>query len=522
MLVHLFLLKIIIMNHTYIYIKVTVMKMLFSRHDADKSGEIEINEVVDIFAENGLTFDEDELEVIFHKFDVDKSGTLDFTEFTEMMSDLNAEKAIVEKRGANYELPPSLAEHFTSEQMAELKVHFGMFDADGGGSIAASELKAVLDDLGLNPTDEQVREVIVEVDRDRSGEIEFVEFAELMHKVNTGDIALGVLAQVVLDSAAGQRLSKEVAELLEAKQIQEAKYDEEEEREELKQSKKGNKEGEDEEEDGDEEKEDEINPLYVNGLISIDIDKKEATKCHVLLEGPDDTPYENRALSIEIKVGDDYPFAPPFVKFTHRLLHVNFSMSLDGTTSMPQLLQYWDAEWDLAKLLNYIMELLVEPNLSLLPSDYADGTRHDQKTSSFVSHHEEGSSYDQNDSSYDWNDDHEGVQYGGEQYINHQHHNHNEEEDDKEKGGVDKQEGGSSYDDNGSYHHEGNDDDGSSYYESMHIVQGSPAVDLRRKKGQNRFLAEAVYLFCEQRDKYDAIAKDFATKYAHDLPRGYF
>ena len=33
--------------------------------------------------------------------------------------------------------------HFTDEEVNELLVHFGMFDADGGGSIAAEELMQV-------------------------------------------------------------------------------------------------------------------------------------------------------------------------------------------------------------------------------------------------------------------------------------------------------------------------------------------------------------------------------------------
>ena len=45
--------------------------------------------------------------------------------------------------------------------------------------------------------------------------------------------------------------------------------------------------------------------------------------------------------------------------------------------SRPQLLQFWDAEWGVAKLLRYVRELLIEPNLALLPPDYAEGTRHD-------------------------------------------------------------------------------------------------------------------------------------------------
>lgn len=51
---------------------VTAMKMLFTRHDGNGSGEIDITEVKAIFSENELDVDPDELEVIFHKFDGDK------------------------------------------------------------------------------------------------------------------------------------------------------------------------------------------------------------------------------------------------------------------------------------------------------------------------------------------------------------------------------------------------------------------------------------------------------------------
>jgi Ca2+-binding EF-hand superfamily protein len=181
---------------------VTIMRMIFNRHDADGSGEIEMHEVRDILTENGVPFDEEELDVVFHRFDLDKSGTLDFEEFTEMMVDLKAEKAIVDKRQVSYDVHPSLASKFTPEELADLKVHFGMFDVDGGGSITDQEIKAVLTDMGLEPTDEQIVNIIREVDKDKSGEIEFGEFVALMHKVNTGAIEVGtsLLAQAVMDN----------------------------------------------------------------------------------------------------------------------------------------------------------------------------------------------------------------------------------------------------------------------------------------------------------------------------------
>ena len=41
-----------------------------------------------------------------------------------------------------------------------------MFDKDGGGSISSSELAAVMRSLGQNPTEEELKEMIADVDED--------------------------------------------------------------------------------------------------------------------------------------------------------------------------------------------------------------------------------------------------------------------------------------------------------------------------------------------------------------------
>jgi hypothetical protein len=201
-----------------------------------------------------------------------------------------------------------------------------------------------------------VLEVIAEVDRDGSGEIEFGEFVELMHKVNTGQVEMGVLAQAVLDSAASQKLGKEVRAINECierggpeeKEEEEGdgdggagKYldavlsisststndnDEEEEEDEdhgddarggrSDSNQKGavvvGKVAEDEDGDGDEEEEEEEDlGSWVEGLVSIDVSRKDSTTCHARIRGPPHTPYAGTLLSLEVKVGDDYPYAPP-------------------------------------------------------------------------------------------------------------------------------------------------------------------------------------------------------------------
>ena len=68
------------------------------------------------------------------------------------------------------------------EQIIELKGVFEMFDVDGSGAIDAKELKQVMQNLGMNPTEEEVNRMMQEADEDDSGEIEFKEFAILMGK----------------------------------------------------------------------------------------------------------------------------------------------------------------------------------------------------------------------------------------------------------------------------------------------------------------------------------------------------
>jgi len=41
-----------------------------------------------------------------------------------------------------------------------------LFDKDGGGSISSSELAAVMRSLGQNPTEDELKEMIADVDED--------------------------------------------------------------------------------------------------------------------------------------------------------------------------------------------------------------------------------------------------------------------------------------------------------------------------------------------------------------------
>ena len=72
-----------------------------------------------------------------------------------------------------------------SQQVAEFKEAFEIFDQDGDGSISASELGNVMQSLGIQITQTELEDMINDVDADGNGSIDFPEFVALMSKKMT-------------------------------------------------------------------------------------------------------------------------------------------------------------------------------------------------------------------------------------------------------------------------------------------------------------------------------------------------
>jgi calmodulin len=87
-----------------------------------------------------------------------------------------------------------MEEYLTEDQINECRETFKMFDKDGDGQISAKELGIVMRQLGLSPTEDEIIEMILEVDEDGNGEINFDEFLTIMaHKMKDADTELGTL-----------------------------------------------------------------------------------------------------------------------------------------------------------------------------------------------------------------------------------------------------------------------------------------------------------------------------------------
>merc|ERR1719446_1476690 len=65
-------------------------------------------------------------------------------------------------------------------EMEEVREAFSLFDVDSSGAISYKELRACMKALGIKVDKDELKKMILEVDSDQSGEIEFPEFLQMM------------------------------------------------------------------------------------------------------------------------------------------------------------------------------------------------------------------------------------------------------------------------------------------------------------------------------------------------------
>jgi centrin-1 len=72
------------------------------------------------------------------------------------------------------------------EEIEELREAFNLFDTNGDGSIDPKELKAAMQSLGFEGKNHTVAQMINDIDKNGTGDIDFEEFLDLM-TVKLGD-----------------------------------------------------------------------------------------------------------------------------------------------------------------------------------------------------------------------------------------------------------------------------------------------------------------------------------------------
>ena len=138
--------------------QITEFEKAFLLFDDDGDGAVNKEELGAVMRSLGLSLNEADLQELISN--VDPIGNkIDLSCFLNIMELLKAKDSRVED---------------------EFREVFNVLDIDGSGFITATELKQVMTDLGDNPSDTEVEELMRHADIDGDGKVSFKEFVTII------------------------------------------------------------------------------------------------------------------------------------------------------------------------------------------------------------------------------------------------------------------------------------------------------------------------------------------------------
>ncbi|XP_048140400.1 calmodulin-like protein 3 [Rhodamnia argentea] len=136
------------------------LKRVFQMFDRNGDGRITEKELGDSLQNLGIYIPGKELGEMIAKIDVDGDGCVDIDEFGALY------RSIMDER----------------DEEEDLREAFNVFDQNGDGFITVDELRSVLASLGLKQgrTLEDCKRMIMKVDADGDGMVDYKEFKQMM------------------------------------------------------------------------------------------------------------------------------------------------------------------------------------------------------------------------------------------------------------------------------------------------------------------------------------------------------
>lgn len=136
------------------------LKRVFQLFDRDGDGRITKKELNDSLGNLGIYIPDTDLTQMIEKIDINGDGCVDIDEFRELY------QTIMDER----------------DEEEDMKEAFNVFDQNGDGFITVDELRSVLVSLGIKQgrTVEECKKMIMKVDVDGDGRVNYKEFKQMM------------------------------------------------------------------------------------------------------------------------------------------------------------------------------------------------------------------------------------------------------------------------------------------------------------------------------------------------------
>ncbi|ESW22424.1 hypothetical protein PHAVU_005G152900 [Phaseolus vulgaris] len=136
------------------------LKRVFQMFDRNGDGRITKKELNDSLENLGIFIPDKELTLMIERIDVNGDGCVDIDEFGELYQHIMDDR----------------------DEDEDMREAFNVFDQNGDGFITVEELRTVLSSLGLKQgrTVEDCKKMIMKVDVDGDGMVDYKEFKQMM------------------------------------------------------------------------------------------------------------------------------------------------------------------------------------------------------------------------------------------------------------------------------------------------------------------------------------------------------
>lgn len=160
------------------------LRRIFDLFDKNGDGMITVQELSQALSLLGLDADFSELESTIKSHIKPGNIGLEYDDFVSLHQSLDSSFFGFDEGSCDQETPCNGVVKMRQEE-SDLSEAFKVFDEDGDGYISAHELQVVLRKLGLPEAKEidRVQQMIVSVDRNHDGRVDFFEFKDMMRSV---------------------------------------------------------------------------------------------------------------------------------------------------------------------------------------------------------------------------------------------------------------------------------------------------------------------------------------------------
>ncbi|XP_044483440.1 calcium-binding protein CML42 [Mangifera indica] len=160
------------------------LRRIFDMFDKNGDGMITVEELHKALSRLGLDADMSELESIVTSYVEPGNLGLKFEGFVRLHQSLDDALFGCEEE-EDISTEEDGREGTMTQEESDLSEAFKVFDEDGDGFISAHELQVVLGKLGLPEGNEisRVQQMILSVDRNQDGRVDFFEFKNMMQGV---------------------------------------------------------------------------------------------------------------------------------------------------------------------------------------------------------------------------------------------------------------------------------------------------------------------------------------------------